>query len=300
MKKILSLLLLLLSFSSLALAQDKIEIVSTLPDFKNFAEIIGGDLVHVVSIAHGNNDPHHVEIKPSDILRLKKADLLLVNGLELDSWIQPLILNSRNSKINPGSAGYLDLSEGVQVLEIPKFKVDRSMGDLHTQGNPHYSLSPRVMRLVFLRIEKKLSEIDPAHTEFFHANAEAYLKLLDKKIIEWKILTQKLQDRRIVTFHSSWAYFFQEFGLESAGFMEPKPGVSPSPAYTAELIEKIKKEKIKIIFKEEYFSDSVPNFIAEKTGAKVISVPTLVGGSKTADSYIGLIDTLIQKLIENS
>jgi zinc/manganese transport system substrate-binding protein len=298
MKTILTILILIWS-AVVLFASEPIEVVTTLPDFKNFVEVIGGNVVHVTSIANGNQDPHHVEIKPSDIIKVKKADLLIINGLDLDPWIYPLIANSRNSKIQKGAEGYVDASDGIMVLEIPTTKIDRSQGDGHPYGNPHYTLSPTAMRSAFKNILKAMIHNFPEHQKLFEKNGQTYLAMMDNKIIEWKSILKKLPNKKIVSYHNSWAYFFNDFGLESGGYMEPKPGIMPSPAHTAELIARMKNEKTQIILKETYFSDSTPRFIAEKTGATVLEVPTSTGGNSQAQDYLALIDYLVQIIAKN-
>jgi len=300
MKKLIIFLFLSLLFSSLLSfnlwSADKIEVVTTLPDFKNFVEIIGQDKVHVISIAKGYLDPHHVEIKPSDILKIKNADLLVINGLDLDIWIYPLILNSRNPKVQKGVVGFIDASEGIEVLEAPVTKIDRSMGDVHPYGNPHYNLSPTAMRIAFSHILYSMMKTYPQHEKVFEKNGQDYLKKLDAKIIEWKNNLKKIPQKQIVSYHNSWSYFFNDFGLKSGGYMEPKPGIMPSPSHSAELIKRMNNEKTNIILKEVYFSDSTANFIADKTGAKVIEVPTSSGGNDQTPDYISLIDFLVQSI----
>jgi zinc/manganese transport system substrate-binding protein len=215
-----------------------------------------------------------------------------MNGLELDNWIYPLIENSRNGKIQKGTPGFLDASGEISVLEIPA-KVDRGMGDVHPAGNPHYILSPYAMRKVFQSVLEFMSQNSPEHKDAFKKNAEAYLKQFDLKIDQWQKKLKPLAGTRIVSFHSSWIYFFNDFGLESGGYMEPVPGIAPSPAHTLELIEKIKKENTKIIFKETFYADDTPALIAEKTGAKVVVLPISIGGSASAQDYFSLIDTLV-------
>jgi len=291
------LMILILIGSGLVLfATEPIEVVTTLPDFKNFAEVIGGDKVNVTSITSGRMDPHHFEIKPSDILKVKKADLLIINGLDLDNWIYPLITNSRNSKVQKGSNGFIDPSTVIKVLEVPKTKVDRSQGDVHPYGNPHYNLSPRNMRLAFLSILNAMIKNYPQYQKEFSANGQTYLNTLDQKIAQWQEKLKNKKDLRIVSFHNSWSYFFDEFNLQSGGYMEPQPGIAPSPVHIAELIEKMKIEKTTIIFKEIYFSHQTPEFLADKTGAKVIAVPTYVGSIPEAKDYIALIDYLVDRI----
>jgi zinc/manganese transport system substrate-binding protein len=281
-----------LCFSANA-AEKKIQIVTTITDFKVLAEHVGGNHVSVVSLTQGNQDPHHVQIKPSDILKVRKADILIINGLGIDDWIKPLIMKSRNKGIRSGELGYIDASTAVNVLDIPKGKVDRSSGDIHLLGNPHYNLSPVEMRKVVLLISKILSSKYPLFANDFSRNTKDYLNILDQKSISWKQRMKPFSNMQVVTFHNGWQYFFKEFGLESGGYMEPKPGVSPSPSHINTLIQQINETQVLRLFKEPYFPESIPNKLASQTQINVLHVPSYVGGVSSANSYITLIDYLV-------
>ncbi|MBT5855156.1 zinc ABC transporter substrate-binding protein [bacterium] len=276
--------------SSVNAAEKNIQIVTTITDLKVLAERIGGNHVSVISLTRGNQDPHHVQIKPSDILKVKKADILIINGLGIDDWINPLINKSRNNRIRSGTPGYINASTAVSILDIPKGKVDRSSGDIHLHGNPHYNLSPTEMRKVVLLISKRLSSQYPLLANDFSRNTKDYLNTLDQKILTWKNRMKPFSKTRIVTFHNGWQYFFKEFGLESGGYMEPKPGVSPSPKHINTLIQRIKESHTLLLFKEPYFPESIPNKLASQSKIKVSNVPSYVGGVSSVNSYIELID----------
>ncbi len=296
LKKLLVLLLVGMLCTS-GFAAEKIKVVTTLSDFKNFAEIIGGDKVTVTSFLKGYQDAHHFEIKPSDIMRLSGADMLIINGADLDYWISPLIEKSRNPNIRKGTSGCIDASQGIPLLEVPATKVDRSMGDVHPYGNPHYNLSPAAMRIAFRHIADAMSARYPDYADYFQQNALAYEKKLDAKISEWKGLLKNSQETGIVVYHNSWSYFFNEFHLTAAGYIEPKPGLSPSPTYLNELIQKVNAQKKSgVILKETYENSDIAKYVASKVGYSVEEVPTYVGGTKEASDYISMVDTIVKTI----
>ncbi|MGK0180599.1 MAG: zinc/manganese transport system substrate-binding protein [Nitrospinales bacterium] len=274
---------------------EKIHIVTTIADFKTITEKIGKNHVSVISLTRGNQDPHHVQIKPSDILKVRKADILIINGLGIDDWVNPLIMKSRNNHIRPGASGYINASIVVHVLDIPKGKVDRSSGHIHLSGNPHYNLSPIEMRKVVRLISKTLSSNYPSLANDFERNTKDYLNALDQKMITWQKSMKPFEKTRVVTFHNGWQYFFKDFDLESGGYMEPKPGVSPSPGHINMLIQQIKDDDIGFLFKEPYFPASIPNKLASQTNIEMIHVPSYVGGISSVGSYIELIDYLVAR-----
>lgn len=297
MFKKLCIFLLAFMFCSSIFAEEKIRVVTTIPDFKNFVEIIGGDKVSVASFIKGYQDAHHFEIKPSDIMRLKGADLLIINGADLDYWIYPLIEKSRNQNIRKGSKGFIDASQGIKLMEIPTEKVDRSMGDVHPYGNPHYNLSPTAMKIAFQHIADALSALYPEYKAYFQQNAKRYELKLDEKMVAWENALKNSQSLGIIVYHNSWSYFFNEFNLTPTEFIEPKPGISPSPAYLNKLIQTVNTQnKSGIILKETYQNADIAAFVAQKTRYKVDEVATFVGGTKEASDYIAMIDAIVNRI----
>lgn len=297
-KMILFFLLFTLSTGVLYAGQP-LQVVTTLPDFKNLAEIIGGNKVNVISLSSGRQDPHHYEIKPSDILKLKNADLLIINGLELDAWVNLLILNSRNPKIQKDQIGFLDASHDLNVLDVPTVKVDRSQGDVHPAGNPHYNLSPSRIRQVVLAITAKLSALDPQHAAYYAQNEKLYLQKFDQALITWKAKLKKVSDKPLVSFHNSWSYFFEEFGLRSGGYMEPYAGISPTSQHLEKLISRMKTENTQIILKETYYSRQVPEFLAARSQAQIIELPTYVGALPETSDYLSLMNYLVERISQH-
>lgn len=289
--------LLALPFDGLALAA-KLKVVTTTTDLKALAEAVGGDRVEAESLMRGYQDPHGVEIRPSYLLKLRRADLFIRIGLDLDPWADPLLEGARNGRILRGGPGYLDASAGIQVLEIPTGRVDRSLGDIHILGNPHYWLDPENGKRIAATIAGALSRLSPEDAPAFQKNRDALGKRLDEAMTRWQKRMEPYRGVKLVTYHNSWPYFARRFSLVVAGFVEPKPGVPPSPFDLVSLINRMKEEGIKLIIMEPYQSEAMAKRIAQETGAKVVVLPPSVGGEKGVDDYIALFDRIIEKLTE--
>ena len=289
MKRLLVLVIALLGLAAPAFA--KLRVVSSLQDFASIAESIGGSRVETFALAKGYQDPHFVDAKPSFILKLSNADLLLVAGLELEiGYLPPLIDQSRNEKIHPGSLGYLDASIGCDILQRPTEQVTRAMGDVHPYGNPHYWTDPNNGRVIARAIAARLSEIDPAGKAEYAANLAAFEAKLAEKTKEWDAKMAPYAGTKIVTFHDSWPNFAKRFKLVVAGHVEPKPGIPPSPSHTLEIINLIRTDKIPLILVEPYFDTKTPNSIANQTGAVVVTFYPSVGGVPEIKDYFTLFD----------
>jgi len=299
MRKVIILLTLLLGLSGIAYGKDVINVLTTTEDLKSITEIIGGAKVKVDSLARGYQDPHFVAAKPSFMMKAKNADLFMVIGLELEIGYEELIINgSRNQRIRIGQQGYLDVSEGVNLLEVPTTtKIDRSMGDVHPMGNPHYWLDPENVKMVAYNIAKRLSELSPDNAPYFQENLASFDKKIASKMIEWKEKIAPFKGEKIAVYHRSWPYFADRFGLLVACELEPKPGIPPSPGHLKNVIDIMKRDNVKIILMEVFYDEKPAQFVAAQTGAKVIIVPNSVGGTKEAKDYIGLIDTIVDKLV---
>jgi zinc/manganese transport system substrate-binding protein len=269
-----------------------LKVVVTIPDLADFATQIGGDKVQVYAMASGVEDPHNVLMRPSMVTKLAQADLFIVMGLDLEHAYAPALLaESRNQKIQLGTRGYLDCSRGISVREVPK-SLDRSEGDVHPHGNPHYNTDPGRMRIVAGEIAERLSELDPADAALFQSNAKTLQARLDAKIIEWK---QKLagKDIRFISYHPVWPYFAERFGVVPVGTIQPKPGIEPGPRYVDELIARMKAENVRLIVKESFYSDRLPKQIAAATGARLVSIPIQVHATKEATDYIAFMDAVV-------
>jgi len=269
-----------------------LKVVATIPDLGDLARKVGGSNVEVSTMASGLEDPHNVLMKPSMITRLQQADLFIVMGLDLEHSYAPALLNeSRNQKIQLGKAGYLDCSKGISVRDVPK-SLDRSEGDVHPVGNPHYNLDPGRMKIAVGEIADRMAQLDPANAASYKANGRSFAAQLDAKMAGWK---SRLAGKNIkfISYHPDFQYFAERFGLQFVGTIQPKPGVEPGPRYLDELMARMKQEGVKLIVKESFYSDRLPNQIAKATGAKVVSVPVMVHGTKAASDYISFIDTLV-------
>ena len=283
--------MLALAFALPAHAQNKLKVVTTTSDLASLASEVGGDKVQVDAFAKGYQDPHFVEPKPSFILLANRADLLVVVGRELEiGWLPPLINSSRNSKIQVGAGGYLDASLTVKILEIPTGQITRAMGDVHPAGNPHYWLDPGNGRKIAGAIRDKLSELAPGDKAYFAQRYSDFDKRLAEAEKKWDATMAPYKGTKIVTYHRSWPNFVDRFGLEVIGYVEPKPGIPPSPSHTLELIDEMKRQGVKLILVEPYFDQKTPLAIASQVGGKVLVLAPSVGGTKEATDYIQLFE----------
>jgi ABC-type Zn uptake system ZnuABC Zn-binding protein ZnuA len=296
MKKI---LLILTALSLAAPAFATVKIVTSVQDFASIADAVGGKRVETFALAKGYQDPHFVDPKPSFVLKLSKADLLIVAGLELEiGYLPPLIDQSRNERIHPGGAGYLDASTGCDILERPTGTVTRAMGDVHPFGNPHFWLDPENGRVIARAIAAKLTELDPAGAAEYKANLAAFEAKLTEGEKRWDAALAPYAGTELVTYHNSWPNFLKHFKLVAAGYIEPKPGIPPSPTHTVEIIDLMKAKKIPVILMEPYFDRKTPDQIAEKTGAKLLVFIPSVGGVPEIKDYFGLFDYDVKLLAD--
>jgi zinc/manganese transport system substrate-binding protein len=274
-----------------------VNVVATTEDLASIAREVGGDKVKVEAVSRGYQDPHFVEAKPSFIFTLNKADLLLVVGRELEiGWLPPLILQSRNAKIQPGANGYLDASLTAKILEIPTGQITRAMGDVHPQGNPHYWLDPGNGRRIAQAIQQKLQAMSPADAAYFEQRYADFDKRLAEAEKRWDGTMAPYKGSKIVTYHRSWPNFCERFGLDVIGYVEPKPGIPPSPSHTLDLIAEMKAKNVKLIVVEPYFDLKTPNSIARETGATVLVLAPSVGAEKPITDYIKLFDYDVEQV----
>ena len=282
-----------------AFAASKLNVVTTTEDLSAIAREIGGDKVDAESIAKGYQDPHFVEPKPSYILRLQKANLLIAVGLQLEiGWLPPLVTQSRNPRIQPSAPGYLEVSNFCHITEIPQGQVTRAMGDVHPMGNPHYWLDPDNGRRIGKALQDQFSQMQPADAAYFAQRYADFDKRLTASIKGWDAKMAPYKGRKVITYHRSWPNFCERFGIQVAEYVEPKPGIPPSPSHTLDLINLMNREKIKLILVEPYFDLRTPNSIAEKTGGKVIMLMPSVGGVKEIKDYFQLFEYDINLLVD--
>jgi len=295
MKKIIALLALLAVATRPLHAQAKLNVVATTEDLGTIAREIAGDRAEVESIARGYQDPHFVEAKPSFILRLQRADLLVTVGRELEiGWLPPLVQQSRNAKIQPGAPGYLDASLQARILDIPQGQVTRAMGDVHPQGNPHYWLDPENGKVIARAVAGKLSELRPNDKAYFDQRLTDFSRRIDEAEKGWLATLAPFKGLKVVTYHRSYTNFADRFGLEVIGYVEPRPGIPPTPQHTLDLVNEMSRQKVNLILVEPYFDLKTPNAIARQTGGQVVVLPPSVGGTKDVPDYFKLFDNAVK------
>jgi ABC-type Zn uptake system ZnuABC Zn-binding protein ZnuA len=280
-----------------ASAADKIRVVATIPDLKALTEEVGGKLVDVEALARGTQNAHELEIRPSLMLKLRRADILVENGLELDSWADVAVQGANNPNIVRGAPGRVDVSRGIQVLEVPSTRVDRSMGDVHPLGNPHYSLDPGMAPIITQNIVDALTRFAPDHRAEFENNRQAFLKRLDEAMARWTRAMEPLKGSKVVVYHPQWIYMLSRFGLNQAATLEDRPGIPASPGHLTRVIRQMKEERIKVIIVEPWNDLKLASRVADEAGAKAVVLASMVGGVKGADSYIEAIDHNINALV---
>lgn len=279
-------------------ADAALNVVGSTEDMAALVREVGGDKVKVDFVGRGYQDPHFVEAKPSFILKLAKADLLVVVGRELEiGWLPPLILQSRNAKIQVGAEGYLDASLTAKILDVPTGPITRAMGDVHPLGNPHYWLDPDNGRRVAEAIAAKLAILSPGDSAYFQARLADFARRLSEAGKRWDAAMAPYKGLKVVTYHRSWPNFTDRFGLDVVGYVEPRPGIPPSPGHTLDLIREMKRQRVKILLVEPYFDLKTPDSIARETGAKVVVMPPSVGGEKGITDYFGLFDHDVALLV---
>lgn len=286
-----ALLIILLGFGTSAFAQKVLNVVATLPDYGAIAEAIGGEKVKVTTLARGTEDPHFVDAKPSFVRVLNKADLLIEGGADLEvGWLPPLVSGARNRAILTGEKGDLKLSQFVQLLDVPTGPVDRSMGDVHPFGNPHFTLDPLNGKALAKAIADKLAALAPGNAKVFHANEQRFAQESDRRFVQWKKQMEPFRGTKVLTYHKSFDYFLKRFGLELVGTIEPKPGIEPSPTHINQLIPRAKTEGVKYVIIEPNRPRRTPEYVAEAVGAKSLVLPALVGGNERIKTYFDLFD----------
>jgi zinc/manganese transport system substrate-binding protein len=327
--------LLLVGTTQASRADHKLRVVTTTSDLRSIVEAIGGDKVDAASIGTGHEDPHFIDAKPSCMMLAKDADLWIRVGMELEIGYENLIIDgARNPNIRIGTPGHLDASEGVLRLEVPTGKVDRSMGDIHPMGNPHYWLDPLNGRIVAKHIAQRLSKLDALNAAYYDEHLEEFQTKLDTAMFGPKLLgvadaaklwamlikdqldgfvkdhggagvlggwygqMKPLWGTKILTYHRSWSYFTHRFGLVVVTELEPKPGIEPTPSHLSEVLERIKKENVKFLLMEPFYSRQAPDWLAGKTGIRIVNVANSVGGQPEAGDYISMIDQIVKRCVD--
>jgi zinc/manganese transport system substrate-binding protein len=269
----------------------EIRVVTSTTVIYDLVKEIGRDKVTADYIARGDQEPHSVEVLPSYMMKLRNADIFFIIGLGLEIWADQLVDGSRNARLR-----VVDLSENIVKKEVPSFKPDARYGDVHPYGNPHYWMDPENVKIMAESVMSVLSETDAANAAWYKKNYNDFINRLERKITEWEGKMQSVKGYPFLFFHASWIYFADKFGLEIAGYVEPRPGISPSPGHNAELVKLIRSKKIKYLVMENFYSTAAPEQLSELTGINIIKVPTAVYGIKGIDSYIKMMDYIVNKI----
>ena len=281
--------------ASPALAQ--IRVVATTPDLASVAREIGGDRVSVVALAKPTEDPHYVDAKPSHIVTLNRADALIEGGAELElGWLPPLLENSRNSKISAGAPGRIVASDGIRMMEIPT-SFDRSKGDVHSLGNPHFMVDPVNVKIVARNIASHFSQIDPKNTATYNGNLGRFNTRLDAKYADWQKQLAPYRGAKIVTYHKDFVYFASRFGLNIVDELEPKPGIAPSPAHLAQVIGKMRSSNAKLVLVQPFQNRKTAETVARQTNAVVLDTPEQPGAAPNTATYFDMMDNLVRTLV---
>ncbi len=277
-------------------ASAQLRVVATTPDLASVAREIGGDRVSVVALAKPTEDPHFVDAKPSFIVTLNRADALIEGGAELElGWLPPLLENSRNSKIGAGAPGRIVASDGIRLLEIPT-SFDRSKGDIHSLGNPHFMIDPVSVKIVARNIANHFAQLDPKSAATYNANLAKFNATLDARFAEWQKQLAPYRGAKIVTYHRDFIYLAQRFGLSIVDELEPKPGIAPSPAHLARVIGEMKSNNAKVILVQPFQNRKTAETVARQTGATVLDTPQQPGAVSNTTTYFNMMDNLVRAL----
>ncbi len=291
MKSIIRTLVCLLLPAAASPALAKLNVVATTPDLGSIAEAIGGDRISLTTLAKPTEDPHFVDAKPSFIVRLNRADALVEGGADLEiGWLPALLDQARNARLAPGAPGRITCNQGIQLLEVPP-TLDRSKGDVHAAGNPHYLTDPANAKIVAAHLAQAFGALDPKAAPVFEANLQKFNQRLDVKLAEWGKLLEPFHGQRVVAYHDSWPYFARHFDLKIDLFLEPKPGIPPTPVHLAQVIIQMRSEHIHAILVEPYQNRKTAQTVGADTGATVVEISQFPAGVKgTEGGYIELMD----------
>jgi zinc/manganese transport system substrate-binding protein len=295
---IVTVLMALAMLASDAQGARKLRVVTTIPDLKSLTEAVGGDLVDVDSLTRGTQNFHEAEVRPSMMLKLRRADVLVENGLDLDAWADVAVNGANNPNIVRGAPGRIDISRGVPILEVPTTRVDRSMGDVHPLGNPHFSLDPGLAPIITQNIVDGLARVEPEYRAALARNREAFLAKLDQEMNRWQKMMEPVRGAKIVVYHPDFIYFLTRFGLVQVATLEDRAGIPASPGHLVNVIKMMKAEGVKMILVEPWNDVKLANRVAEEAGARAFVMATAVGAVKGADNYIAAIEFNIKTLSE--
>ena len=274
----------------------ELKVVATLPDLGAVARDIGGDKVTVTVLAKPTEDSHFVDARPSFVVQLRTADVLIDGGAELElGWLPPLLQNARNPKLDPGQPGRVQASQGIRLLGAPT-TLTRAAGDVHALGNPHFMIDPIIAKAVAQHIAQSFAAVDPANAALYEANYKKFEATINARLQQWGRTLLPFKGQQVAAYHESWVYFAHRFGFKIDIFLEPKPGIPPSPSHLAEVIEKMKAGRVKAILVEPYHNRKIAEKVAVATGAQVVDMAQFPGALPNTESYVSLIDALVSRV----
>jgi zinc/manganese transport system substrate-binding protein len=279
-------------------AADRIRVVATINDLRLLAEAVGGDLVEADTLARPAQNPDDLEVRPSHMAKLRRADLLVINGLDVDAWVEAIVVGANNPKVVPGAPGRVDLSLGIPVLEVPTVRVDRSMGDVHPAGNPHYYLDPGLTPQVTATLVDALARVAPQYRATFEARRQQFLDKVSAALAGWTRTLAPLKGAPVVVYHKEWAYLLARFDIRQVDTVEDRPGIPPSPGHLVQLIQRMRDEKIKVIIVSGWNDRRTAERVAADAGAKVLLLAHGAGALKGTDSYFDLFNYNVQQLAD--
>jgi zinc/manganese transport system substrate-binding protein len=276
----------------------KVRVVTTTTDLKALVEVVGRDLVDVDSLARGNQNPHDLEIRPSQMVKLRRADLVVLNGLELDGWAEVSIQGAHNPELVPGGRGRIDASQGIPVLDVPTGRVDRSMGDVHPVGNPHYTTDPGMAPIITANIVEGLARVAPGSRAAFDEGRKTFLATLEPAMTKWAQTLAPFKGSRLVVDHAMWGYFFARYGFVQAGTIEERPGIPATPAHLVRLAAAMKADGVKALLIEPWGDRKLADRLASETGARVVLMAPAPGAVKGTDGYLAWMDYNVTTLAQ--
>jgi zinc/manganese transport system substrate-binding protein len=279
-------------------AAARIRVVATINDLRLLAEAVGGDLVEADTLARPAQNPDDLEVRPSHMAKVRRADLLIINGLDVDAWVEAIVVGANNPKVVPGAPGRVDLSRGIAVLEVPTVRVDRSMGDVHPAGNPHYYLDPGLTPQVTATLVDALARVDPQHRATFEARRQQFLDKLSMALTGWQRTLAPFKGAPVVVYHKEWAYFLARFDIRQVDTVEDRPGIPASPGHLVQLVQRMRDEKIKVILVSAWNDRRTAERVAADAGAKVVQLAHGAGALKGTDTYFDLFDYNVRVLAE--
>jgi zinc/manganese transport system substrate-binding protein len=284
----------LLIFTSSPLGAEPIRVVTTTTDLAAIAQAVGGDRVRVESIAKGFQDPHYVEAKPSYMRLLNRARVLFSVGLQLEiGWLPLLVQGARNPDLT-----HVELSQGIHVLERPTGPISRAQGDVHPEGNQHYHLDPRNGIVLAGRVAQELKGLAPKEGAYFDERLKLFEDDLNGRRRKWEERMAPFRGTEVVAYHKQWEYLTEWLGLSIVAYVEDKPGIPPAPQHLLSLTRTMRERKIKALLVANFTGPTIPQSVADKTGAKLVVLPASVGGEKGIETYADLFDSIIGKLAE--